>query len=104
VLLVGGGCYLLLLEGPFHAVATTLGRVAMDPRHEHLTVLLNQPVAERRTAFWNMGVLDARGSEARLDVPELAQEIQRAAQGGDVPCPAEAMMRAFENRLLTLAA
>lgn len=104
VLLVGGGYYLQLLEGPFEGVAMTLGRIAMDERHEKLTVLLSQSVEERRTAFWNMGVLDARRPVVSLDVLELAQEIYRDAQSGVVPCPAEALMRAFEARLSDAAA
>ena len=99
ILLVGGGYFLQLMEGRREAVASTLGRVAMDSRHEKMTVLLSQSVEHRRTGHWNMGVLDARVSEPRVDVRELAREIERRAHAGDGACSADGLFRAFEQRM-----
>ncbi len=39
VLLLGGGCFLQLLEGPREAIAMVYGKIAIDSRHKQPNVL-----------------------------------------------------------------
>ena len=83
VLLVGGGYFLQLLEGPHVALSAAVGRIAMDQRNENLTVLYCKPAKERRTGFWNMGVLDTRPLPWAVDILEMSRRLSEAQNAGD---------------------
>jgi len=54
VLLYGGGRFLQVLEGLAPAVRTLYARIAADPRHGHVELLADGPVARREFADWHM--------------------------------------------------
>ncbi|GIW74502.1 MAG: hypothetical protein KatS3mg103_1024 [Phycisphaerales bacterium] len=98
VLLASRGYFLQVLEGPYHAITSTLGRIAMDPRHENLTVLYTGTTRTRRTGYWSMGVLDTRPLPWAVDIMEMARrltEAQADARGGE-QC-IDALVRGFEQ-------
>lgn len=65
MLLYKGGQFLQVLEGNPPDVDRLYDRIAHDPRHQRLVVLLREPIGRRRFADWTMGFRD-------LDDPETA--------------------------------
>lgn len=55
VLCLSDGIFLQVLEGGRGAVNRLYGRIAADPRHTDVELLLYQEISERRFAGWSMG-------------------------------------------------
>ncbi|MGM1018870.1 MAG: BLUF domain-containing protein [Actinomycetota bacterium] len=55
MLLYRGGEFIQILEGDKDAVEGLMSRIAEDPRHNDVRVLLEEPLHERRFADWTMG-------------------------------------------------
>lgn len=49
------GWFIQLLEGPKTNVATLIQVIEQDPRHDHVEILFDFPVAERGFPDWTMG-------------------------------------------------
>lgn len=47
--------FLQVLEGEAKQVHQTFAHIKADPRHEHVTLLLEQSIADRAFMHWNMG-------------------------------------------------
>jgi len=54
-LLYANGRFLQVLEGESKQVHQTFAHIKADPRHEQVTLLLEQSIAERAFQHWNMG-------------------------------------------------
>jgi hypothetical protein len=59
-----------VLEGEEQTVTAAFSRIAQDPRHERVTQIIREPIAQRDFADWTMGF--ARTSSA--DLGELTGE------------------------------
>jgi hypothetical protein len=46
---------LQVLEGESKAVHHTFDRIKHDPRHDHVTLLLDEAIEEKTFSHWNMG-------------------------------------------------
>ena len=55
VLCFSGGIFLQVLEGGRSAVNRLYNRIATDPRHTDVELLLYEEIGERRFASWSMG-------------------------------------------------
>ena len=66
LLLYCDGSVMQYLEGPRTAVRATFARIAEDPRHRDLIVLLDEPVAKREFSDWSMAC-------SRVDPPDFAR-------------------------------
>ena len=55
VLCFSGGIFLQVIEGGRSAVNRLYNRIAADPRHTEVEVLLYEEIGERRFASWSMG-------------------------------------------------
>lgn len=53
------GDFIEALEGPSDDVFRVFGRIACDPRHQHIEVLLSGTIDQRNFEYPSMGVLDA---------------------------------------------
>lgn len=60
--------FLQLLEGPAEAVREKMTFIAEDPRHDDVTVLLEEDVPSRQFPDWSMGYA-AEDTVQRVDVP-----------------------------------
>lgn len=60
--------FLQLLEGPEAAVREKMAFITEDPRHDHVTVLLEEQVPERQFPGWTMGYA-AEDTMQHADVP-----------------------------------
>ncbi len=67
MLLLENGRFLQALEGPEVEVRALMARIAEDPRHEHVRVLVEEFQAARRFPDWAM----ARGHVAELEAMAL---------------------------------
>ena len=94
LLLVHGGYFLQMLEGPTEAVLTTYGRICEDPRHADAKVLGAGPAQARAFADWNMcarritpadeAILDTlsmRAFEPHRLTPSSALRLLQAVRG-----------------------
>lgn len=58
LLLYNDGNIIQVLEGEEAAVREIFDRIAKDPRHHDVTVLVEVPITERSFADWSMGYRD----------------------------------------------
>jgi hypothetical protein len=65
MLLYCDGNFIQAIEGEESAIDETYGRIAKDPRHTDLFLLLREPIAQRSFHRWSMGF-------RRLDPAETA--------------------------------
>ncbi len=68
------GIFLQVLEGGRSAVNQLYNRIARDPRHTQVELLVYEEIAERRFAGWSMGQVDM----ARLNPALLLKYSERA--------------------------
>ncbi|MBL0212822.1 MAG: BLUF domain-containing protein [Myxococcales bacterium] len=66
VLLHQAGSFLQVIEGDPEAVDALYRRIAVDPRHRHVVMLLRQTVPERSFARWSLGYIDVTATAGRL--------------------------------------
>lgn len=64
ILLYRRGQFYQYLEGPESAVREVYRRIAGDPRHTDLRVLVDHEVSERRFATWTMGYEPLRSASS----------------------------------------
>ena len=65
-LLVSGGCFAQVLEGPLEAVETLFEQIECDPRHRNVTILHFKPAATRNFGDWAMAYAGDR-ADARAE-------------------------------------
>lgn len=70
ILLFCQGAFFQVLEGPRAAISTLYDRIAVDPRHERVTKLIEAPIAERSFRDWTMGLVQVTPAEL-AEVPGL---------------------------------
>jgi hypothetical protein len=61
-----GGTFFQMLEGQRHRVEAVMDRVAADPRHHSILVLLEQEVDEPALPDWSMAFNEVSGRDAAL--------------------------------------
>lgn len=78
-LLFDGRGFLQVLEGAEESVQKVLDRIADDPRHSHVTVVLDEKVRKRSFGDWSMGLAEVSSQDLR-DLPGLTDlKTARAA-------------------------
>lgn len=68
ILLYTTGSFFQVLEGEAEAVDAIFDRIARDPRHEKVTVIVREPIAQRSFEDWSMGYASVTRKELRLIV------------------------------------
>lgn len=58
ILLLAGGRFLQVLEGPKEAVEDTFLRIVVDPRHENLSLISRRLTTRREFGSWDMALYD----------------------------------------------
>jgi EAL domain-containing protein (putative c-di-GMP-specific phosphodiesterase class I) len=97
MLLFAEGSYFQVLEGAPAAVDETFARVAKDPRHTRVTIIIREPIARRSFAEWTMGL-------ASLSAADIEREtgLNDLFQGGKVLTQVDSgrarkLLEAFKN-------
>lgn len=89
VLVLAGDRFMQVLEGPSEAVGVLLDRIAADPRHGDIAVVLDEPARGRLYGDWNMGYLNLgeRHDLTAAGWAALVQEVSRTLtrRGADRP-------------------
>jgi hypothetical protein len=93
-----GRLFIQVLEGGREAVSRLYNRIAADPRHGDVTLLLYEEIAERRFAGWAMGRVDM----ARLN-PALVLKYSQSAQLDPWSISGRATAAMFEELIATAA-
>ena len=68
MLLYKDGNFMQVLEGDENAVRVLITKIASDPRHRGLIILLQGPLEERQFPDWSMGFRDLTSAEV-LAIP-----------------------------------
>jgi Sensors of blue-light using FAD len=66
LLLYIDGSFLQVLEGEDHVVEALLARIARDPRHDRVSILLRRPIEQRQYSEWAMGFVSPKHLTASL--------------------------------------
>ena len=101
VLLACGPHFMQLLEGDGRVVDGLFERIAADPRHTDVRLLLRKAVARRLYPEWGMKAF-APGEEAVLDRGRLARmidDIQARQNTRDWPVEAKVLLNDFRQQL-----
>jgi len=97
MLLHADGSFFQVLEGDRGVVDRLFERIGRDPRHDRVTIIINEPIERRSFDDWTMGYtnVDAR----RLsEIPGLNDFFVSGSCFGDIdPGRARKLLRAFEQ-------
>ena len=63
ILLHVDGSFFQVLEGEAAAVDSIYQRIAADPRHNHVTIIIREPIPRRAFADWTMGFAEMASSQ-----------------------------------------
>ena len=96
VLCFSGGIFLQVLEGGRSAVNRLYNRIASDPRHTDVEVLLYEEIGERRFASWSMGQVNM----SRLD-PSLLLKYSATATLDPYAVSGRVSLALFEELVAT---
>lgn len=82
-------CFLQVLEGPKIAVEAIFDRVATDPRHQQVKVLLRQGIEAKEFDEWSMAYIDGKEDGGRLIgfvdyMKQLASQTQGSSRAHKV--------------------
>jgi hypothetical protein len=80
------------IEGPAHAVATLMAKIANDPRHHSIIMLRDELISRRRFADWNMGYVGQASYAAQM----IADAIDGAGLGANRQ-PSERLLLLMEE-------
>lgn len=87
MLLFSQGRFLQVLEGERKDVQHTFDRIQEDSRHDHVTLISEQTIAERCFSHWNMGFKHLREADA-VQMPQyqayLTQDFQLCHQNPEM--------------------
>ncbi len=96
VLCLSDSIFLQVLEGGRSAVNRLYNRIAADPRHTDVELLLYQEISERRFAGWSMGQVNM----ARLN-PSLLLKYSATATLDPYAVSGEVSLALFEELVAT---
>lgn len=63
MLLYAEGNFFQVLEGQAPVIESLYARIQRDPRHAHMTRIIQEPIAQRAFADWTMGFCDVSKAE-----------------------------------------
>ncbi len=97
ILLFENGAFFQVLEGEEETVTSTYDNIEKDPRHDRVTKLISEPIAERAFGEWSMGYPKVSKKEL-LEIKGLNDFF---AQGNSFmeleEGRAKLLLRAFQN-------
>ena len=97
LLLYKDGSFLQALEGEESVVRELYQRIAIDPRHQQVTLLLEVPIEERSFPDWSMGlrVLSSREANPKEGVKDFQQAFDAMQDHNDILD----FLRSFSDRM-----
>lgn len=102
MLLYSEGNFLQVLEGEADAVQATYQRICQDPRHHHVTGLLEEQVPQRQFSAWSMGYKQLSAQDLRA-FPQCAPYFKYGFHAtAFAPAPGDAldMLKLFSKGAL----
>lgn len=66
MLLYTSGSFFQVLEGEEATLMELFAHIALDPRHESVTKIIHEPIAQRSFSDWTMGFLEGDTSELEM--------------------------------------
>jgi len=95
ILLFHQRSFFQVLEGPRQRIEPLFERISDDPRHMHVTRLVDEPISERSFRDWTMGLMEPTPADLAA-VPGLAPVV---AAGGSLADLDAAQARALLDSL-----
>ncbi len=99
LLLYSAGSFLQLLEGRAPTVDALMKRIALDPRHTDVRVLLRAEAPQRLFPRWYMGLLDLDTDGSEADRARLAEALRDGLEQREAGDRALAALREFRRLL-----
>lgn len=99
LLLYGGGNFMQYFEGPQKPVDDLRERLAHDPRHHDMRILLHDPLDKPRYADWRMGFLSNEPLSSRAPFATLAEDVSLRERLLACDSPVEIVMRNFHENM-----
>lgn len=93
-----GGNFMQALEGEDSAVDELYRKIARDPRHRSVTMIVNLPIKRRLFSDWTMGFKKAQDvpPEIRSEVSSFLEDVVRdGLPPGHPVSPADYLLRTF---------
>lgn len=98
MLLYAGGSFFQVIEGDTANVDEVCRRIAADPRHDAMVVLVRERIKERSFGDWSMGFFEA--TEADLETVPGLVDFFRASREEDAAAKADrarALLASFRD-------
>lgn len=95
ILLYAEGSFFQVLEGEADAVDETFARIARDPRHADIVVVVREPIHHRSFPDWSMGFASLTGAEVDELVGASGEILRPAAFAHVTPGRARKLIEAF---------
>lgn len=89
------GSFFQVLEGPEDSVVPTYDVIARDSRHDRVTQIISEPIAQRSFGDWSMGFVSVARSDARRLIGENDFFGSAACLQGINPGRARKLLQAF---------
>lgn len=99
ILLYGGGNFMQYFEGPKSAVDDLRAKLAIDPRHHDMLVMLYDPIEQRNFPMWRMGFLSSDRAQHHANFIALADDPALRGQLAKTDKPLEIVMRNFYENM-----
>lgn len=102
ILLYRDGNIIQLLEGEAAAVRSLYQKIARDPRHRGVIILLEGPVAERDFPDWSMAFRDLN-LKAETDLPGFSPFLNTSltpAEFVEKPSQVKSLLQIFKKNML----
>lgn len=95
ILLYAEGSFFQVLEGDADAVDETFARIAHDPRHADIVIIVREPIHHRSFPDWSMGFASLTAEEV-TEIVGASDAVRRATTFADVtPGRARKLIEAF---------
>ena len=97
ILMYRQGCFLQLLEGAKPALASLYGRIALDERHTHSSLLYFAQAEQRSAGTWSMGVLNLDSISGSLSIDDLLYRLDAQRRSDGIEDPVRSLVMAFQR-------
>ena len=97
MLLYSEGSFFQVLEGEDECIDALLSKLEQDPRHQRVTIIIREPIAERSFCDWAMGYADISPIET-LEISETSELAQVSKPLAEIPeGRARKLLEAFQK-------
>ena len=79
ILLYNEGTFLEVMEGKYVDISVLISKIQRDPRHNNITVMIDQEISNRLFDSFQTGILSS-DNEAKKEMLEFKKQLPKASQ------------------------